>query len=79
MQIHAIRSMLSRRPFVPFVMHLADGRAIPIRHPDMLVLSPNGATAETFLNFETKEVIPLDRVTSVESSDVGSSRGGPRP
>jgi hypothetical protein len=75
MQIQAIRSLLSRRPFLPFSIHLADGRVIPVRHPDMLVISPSGATAETFLNFENPEVIPLDRVTSVESARAGSPRG----
>ncbi|QDV38094.1 hypothetical protein [Tautonia plasticadhaerens] len=79
MQIQAIRSMLSRRPFVPFALHLADGRVIPIRHPDMLVISPNGATAETFVNYETREVIPLDRVASLDTPGAGSPGGGPRP
>ena len=78
MHTTAIRSLLARRPFVPFEMHLADGRSIPIRHPDMLVISPGGATVTTFVDFETLVVIPLDRVASLETAGVGSSRGRSR-
>ena len=68
MHTEAIRSLLARRPFVPFEMRLSDGRTIPVRHPDMLIIAPGGATAETFEGFEMLKVIPLDRVTALETT-----------
>lgn len=80
MYVDAIRSLLHRRPFVPFELRLSDGRTIVVRHPDMLVLNPGGTTASTFLGFEQLTVIPLDRVTALETIPSRPAPGGhPRP
>jgi hypothetical protein len=36
MRIHDLKDAKNRRPFEPFEIHIADGRPIPISHPDAL-------------------------------------------
>jgi len=38
MDIAGIREALHRQPFEPFVMRLADGRALSVRHPDFVAM-----------------------------------------
>lgn len=32
------------RPFVPFALRLADGRSLPVRHPEVLAYAPGQRT-----------------------------------
>ena len=34
---------LSRRPFVPFCLHVSDGTTYDVRHPEMLMVAPESA------------------------------------
>jgi hypothetical protein len=36
MRLDDLKEVKGRRPFEPFEIHLADGRAIPVGHPDAL-------------------------------------------
>lgn len=38
MDIAAVRQVLHRQPFEPFVIRLADGRSLPVGHPDFVAL-----------------------------------------
>lgn len=38
MDIKLVREALHREPVKPFSMRLADGRSLPIRHPDFVAL-----------------------------------------
>jgi hypothetical protein len=40
MDITGIREALHTQPFEPFTMHLADGRSLPVRHPDFVAVHP---------------------------------------
>ena len=65
---NAIRELLAQRPFIPFKIHLTDGQAIPVRHPDMLIISPGGSTAVTFVGDEALKVVQLVQVTTLETT-----------
>jgi hypothetical protein len=43
-----LRAAVQGTPFRPFIIHMADGRSFPIRHPDFLLIAPNGRTAFAF-------------------------------
>ena len=45
MRIEEIREAQRAQPFIPFTMHLADGRAFTIAHPDFLWVSRKGRLA----------------------------------
>lgn len=40
--ISTIRSYWKATPFVPFALHLSDGRVLNVPHPDFFFMSPNG-------------------------------------
>ncbi len=42
MQVDEIRTLLHGRPFVPFTIHLADGRTMRVEHPDFVATAPEG-------------------------------------
>lgn len=41
MNIRQMRSLLTQRPFKPFMIYLSDGRSFKVDHPDFLLL-PQG-------------------------------------
>jgi len=45
MTINDFRAALHTTPFKPFVMRLADGRSIPVEHPDFAMVTRAGRTA----------------------------------
>lgn len=40
MDIAGIREALHKQPFEPFSIRLADGRALPVPHPDFVAMTP---------------------------------------
>ncbi len=38
MSFEGLREALHRRPFKPFVIHLVDGRKLPVIHPDSVAV-----------------------------------------
>jgi hypothetical protein len=38
MDIRGVRKALHREPFEPFAIRLADGRSLPVRHPDFVAV-----------------------------------------
>ncbi len=38
MDIAGVREALHREPFQPFAIRLADGRSLPVRHPDFVAI-----------------------------------------
>jgi len=40
MDIAGIRQALHKEPFAPFTIRLADGRQIPVPHPDFVAVGP---------------------------------------
>jgi len=44
MQTDEIRTLLHSQPFVPFTIHLADGREMRVEHPDFVATAPEGNT-----------------------------------
>lgn len=40
--IGTLRQYWHTQPFIPFTIHLADGRALPVPHPDFFFMTPRG-------------------------------------
>ncbi len=66
MTIEQLRHFYQARPFQPFVVHLADGREIPIDHPEFIMSSPSGRTVSVYQPDDTLNVIDLLLVTDLE-------------
>ncbi len=59
-------------PFQPFEMHLADGRSLPVDHPEMLAITPPGRTVGVGLSNGTIETVDLMLVTSLKPRGNGT-------
>jgi len=58
--------MLRAEPFRPFDLHLADGRSLPVEHPEAVAISPPGRTIGVGLKDGTIEIVDLLLVTSLK-------------
>ena len=66
MTIEQIKRLYSAEPFQPFVIHLADGREVPVHHRDFIMAVPSGRTLVVCLPDDTVDIIDLLLVTDVE-------------
>jgi hypothetical protein len=42
MKLQRLRSVMHAAPFQPFTIHVADGRSLPVPHPDFIAIMGNG-------------------------------------
>jgi len=54
-------------------MHLADGRAIPVRHRDFLISSPSGRTTIVYQPDDSFDIVDVMLVTSLRVKSNGHS------
>lgn len=66
MIIEKVRDFYNAQPFQPFVMHLADGRQIPVQHPEFIATAPSGRTVTVYQPDDTLNVVDLLLVTDLE-------------
>jgi hypothetical protein len=76
MTIEQLRNVYNAQPFQPFLMHLADGRNIPVRHREFLMPSPSGRTVIVYQPDDSFNIIDLLLVTDLE---VTSTPASPEP
>ncbi|MGH7201943.1 MAG: hypothetical protein ACREJB_15155 [Planctomycetaceae bacterium] len=74
MTIEPLRRLHQQQPFQPFDIHLADGRSLPVGHPEVLAITPPGRTIGVGLEDGTIEIVDLLLVTSVKPRPNGSRR-----
>jgi len=76
MTVEQFRNAMNRRPFIPFVIHLADGDRLPVRHPENIAMSTGGRTVIVFGEGEAFSIVDLLLVTRL---DVESPLPSPSP
>lgn len=59
MTIEHLRNIHQTRPFRPFTIHMADGRALDVPHSEFLSHSPTGRTIIIYHPDESFSVIDL--------------------
>ena len=72
MNVEQLRTLMRATPFQPFEMHLADGRSLPVDHPEMLAITPPGRTVGVGLSNGTIETVDLMLVTSLKPRGNGT-------
>ena len=70
-----VREMQNARPFQPFIIYIADGRAIKVSHPEAMAISPGGRTAVVLHKDATFDIIDLLLVTSLQVKPNGKTNG----
>jgi hypothetical protein len=76
MTIERLRHLYQARPFQPFDMHLADGRSLPVDHPELLGFSTSGRTVAVGLPEGVIEIVDLLLVTSLKQRPPAPPRRG---
>jgi len=77
MTIEQLRAAYEAQPFRPFVMHLADGREIPVAHREFLTTVPSGRTVVVAQPDDRLNIIDLLLVTDLEI-DTSTASGARR-
>ena len=76
MTIEQLRNRMNAVPFQPFVIHLADGRSLPIPHRDFLAPSPSGRTMIVYRADDSFNIVDLLLVTDLEVQANGTRKRG---
>ena len=75
MTIEQLRTLYNSSPFQPFVIHLADGRAVPVHHREFMMTVPSGRTILVAQPDDTVNIIDLLLVTDIEFKPNGNGAG----
>ena len=75
MTLEQVRSFYSAEPFRPFVIHLADGRHVPVHHRDFVMAVPSGRILVVCQPDDTVNFIDLLLVTDLEVRPVAKDAG----
>ena len=75
MKLEEVRTLYDANPFRPFILHLADGRAIHVQHREFLASAPSGRTVIVYQPDDSFNIIDLMLVTDVEVRTEGRSNG----
>jgi hypothetical protein len=74
MTIERLKELYHAKPFQPFVIHLADGREVPVQHPDFIAAAPSGRTIGVYQPDDTFNMIDLLVVTDLEVKQKSNGR-----
>jgi hypothetical protein len=74
MVIDQLRRLYEAQPFRPFMMHLADGRQLPVVHREFLAISPSGRTFIVYQPDESFNIVDLFLVTDFEVKPEGGQK-----
>ena len=79
MTIEQVRRLYDAQPFRPFVMHLADGRELPVHHREFMASAPSGRTVIVYQPDDSFNIVDLLLVTDLEvKSENDDNRRGRR-
>ena len=75
MTVESLRDAQHRQPFIPFSIHMADGKSILVPHPDFISIHPTGRVV--FVHKENGGSHLLDRMlmTQIEYTENGEQEG----
>ena len=61
-----IRQLQQARPFEAYTIHTSDRKALRVKHPDYLFISPGNHVVYVFKNETLREVVAVPNITRVE-------------
>lgn len=75
MTIEQIRSVYEAKPFRAFVIHLADGRQVPVKQREFIMSSPSGRTIVVCQEDDSICFFDLPLIADLEMERSSSSSG----
>ncbi len=80
MDITGVREALHKQPFEPFIIRLADGRSLPVPHPDFVAVLPRRifvrAEDNSWSIVEPLMIVSLDSMPKKGKGKNGKHRSG---
>jgi hypothetical protein len=73
MTLEAFRETLNAQPFQPFVIHIAEGRSVPVVSREFIMRDPRGRTILVYQPDGRLSTIDLLLVTELEQQPEGES------
>jgi hypothetical protein len=73
--VEKLRELYNTRPFQRFVIHIADGREIPVPHPEWMLFVPGTRLVHVAQRDSTVNIIDVMLVTDVELKPNGKAKG----
>lgn len=74
MTTQQMREWHQARPFQPFVIRMADGRSVVVKHPETMAISPVGRTITVYTRSGAAQVIDLLLVTALKARRNGRTQ-----
>jgi hypothetical protein len=71
MNVKNIREFCEEKPFKPFDVRLADGRAIPVEHPELVLYPPTGQEVIIYQPDNSFDFIGVFQITSLKKTEGG--------
>ncbi len=72
--LQRIRELYWAKPFQPFTIHLADGRAVQVSHPELLAISNSGKTITVYQLDDSMSIINLSMITDIIVPEPAASK-----
>ncbi len=69
-----IRELLAARPFVPFVVHTANGREYRVPTPEHAAVSPRGGRVSIWGGDDTTHILPALLISGLKVQTQGRRR-----
>ena len=66
MKAELLRNAIRARPFRPFRLHLADGREVPVGHPENATVTSDDLCVFVYVPGEAFEFLDVPLVTGIE-------------
>jgi hypothetical protein len=66
MNADLLRKAIRTRPFRPFLLHLADGRAVPVDHPENCLVTSDSRCVMVYLPGEGAEILDVPLMTAID-------------
>jgi hypothetical protein len=76
MTIEQISNLYNAKPFKQFIIHLADGRSIPVLSPEFMHRAPSGRTIYVSQPGDSFHIVDLLLVTDLEIKGGGPPTAG---
>jgi hypothetical protein len=75
MTIEQLRILYDNKPFRPFVLHMADGRQIPVVLREYIMSAPSGRTVVVCQPDDTLNIVDLLLVTDIKLASSSYAMG----
>ena len=66
MRAENVKEAAHAQPFVPFTLHLADGRSATVPGPDCVAISPKGRTVIVWTEDDRQRIIDMTMITEIQ-------------